>query len=128
MDCCDAADDPSVLGGAFGIAGSDQCFLGWSDELLQSTGNANWSEMLWALMARGFTVYDAVLMDYSLEGSPLGKTSTFAVGYIPQPITAKIWGDKFTTLHGFYRDKGHATSMNNIEEEDTTAARWERPL
>jgi hypothetical protein len=31
LDCCEGALDPSLLGRAFGIAGSDQCFLRWSD-------------------------------------------------------------------------------------------------
>jgi hypothetical protein len=128
LDCCEGGLDPSLLGGAFGIAGSDQCFLGWSDDLLQSTENANWSEMLWALLSRGFTVYDAVLMNYSLAGLPLGKTSTFAIGNIPRPITPKLFGDKYTTLHGVYRDKTHATSFNDVEEQDTTSTRWVRPL
>lgn len=120
LDCCDGADDPSVMGGAFiGSPSQDRAFLGWDNFLIQIVTNADWTQRLWNNLSQGYSLLDAEQQATADGVPPLGGQ---LLGSIPEflPLTPKIYGDASMTLHGVYGGQGFITG--------TPSTSWFRPL
>ena len=89
IDGCNSASD-NTLSNAFGIGGTDTCFIGYTTEDDDTAHNVNWSNDVWSYLDGGDTV-KAALNDATNE---IGAPTDGGVAAVPKPF-----GDVNTTIH-----------------------------
>ncbi|HET6387527.1 MAG TPA: hypothetical protein VFJ58_29410 [Armatimonadota bacterium] len=91
IDGCLSASDDS-LSNAFGIGGTDTCFIGYTTEVDDSAHNTNWSNDLWSELAGGDKASDAI-SDATTDAD--GPPTDDGVDAVPG-----TFGDGSATVHG----------------------------
>lgn len=110
IDGCETAGETDlptshILSNAFGVFGSDRCFIGWHNEVFaQASENINWKIRFWDNLRYGNSVIISVLKS-TIDGDPLGEGTRGNAATITEiyPVMLRDWATK---LHGVYRGKG----------------------